>query len=378
MFTGNPSAGPGGAKALAGILFILGIGAGTGWSAQGAIMEDGRRDPWLWPFASDSIWNMPIGDRAEYVPAGLEPVGGFAIDHEILLRVAADAPERPLFAPLSWEKRAGGDQHLIPVRINDQDVVPDARRYWTPNFCAALLMPDNRTLRHLAPLCRPEPGGRVYGFDFRESDLHGDGILGSHGATRMSALGGSVRLGELTSGEPIRHAIKCCLFAKPYCYFGDDRKGFRWPAASADGYADQETYGGDNPAVVMGSLLALKPDADLADLKTPVGRKLAEAMRDYGCYVVDDAAHEVFYLCAERGVERSLPASSATSPRSGMNCGRTSTCFCRCCTSWTTTGRIPSAAAASRGLRWHLRWRIGLPVSHRRTNHLRSEWTFPW
>ena len=268
-----------------------------------ATMADGTRDPWLWPFASNSIWNHPIGSEARYVPAGLKAAGGFGIDVEILLRVAADAPERPLFAPKSWDHRAGGTQHLPPVRINDQDTVPDARQYWTPNFCAALLLPDNRTVRHLAPLCRPEPGGPVFAYHMGESDLHGNGIAGSHGASRMSALGGSVRVGELTGEAPIRHALKCCLFAKPYCYFGDDRRGFRWPAAGADGYAGKQSYGGANKAVVMGSLLALPPDADVSRLQTPVGKKLAAALRDYGCYIVDDAAHDVFYLCAERGVE---------------------------------------------------------------------------
>src|SRR3989344_6009640 len=34
------------------------------------------RDPLKWPFASDSIWNMPIGDGAVYVPANLNPDPG--------------------------------------------------------------------------------------------------------------------------------------------------------------------------------------------------------------------------------------------------------------------------------------------------------------
>ena len=40
----------------------------------------GQRDPWLWPFASNSIWNMPIGSEARYVPAGLKAQGGFDLD----------------------------------------------------------------------------------------------------------------------------------------------------------------------------------------------------------------------------------------------------------------------------------------------------------
>lgn len=99
--------------------------------AAGLAGAEDRRDPWLWPFSSESVWNRPIGGEAVYVPAGIRGSGGFGIDVEILLRVAPDAPERPLFVPKSWEQRAGGTTHLPPVRINDQDTAPDARPYWT-------------------------------------------------------------------------------------------------------------------------------------------------------------------------------------------------------------------------------------------------------
>lgn len=272
-----------------------------------AVHAEASRDPWLRPFDSRSIWNMPIGSEAEYVPGGLTPAAGFSIDEEILLRVAADAPERPLFAPASWEKRAGGTLHLPPVRINDQYTVPDARQYWTPNFCAALLMPDNRTLRHLGPLCRPEPGGPVFAYTFGESDLHGDGILGSHGGSRLSALGGSIRLGELTGEEPVRHALKFVIDCGKFCHFDETNKGYRWPAATADSYA-AERYKGTNKALLMGSLLALRPELSVGTLalKTPVGKKLFHALQDYGAYIVDDSAHDYFYLAGERGVQEEM------------------------------------------------------------------------
>ncbi|MFM2166164.1 MAG: hypothetical protein RIS79_535, partial [Verrucomicrobiota bacterium] len=173
----------------------------------------------------------------------------------------------------------------------------------------ALLMPDGRTVRHLGPLCRPEPGGPVFAYTFGESDLHGDGILGSHGGSRMSALGGSVRLGELTGEEPILHALKVDVFCAKYCFFDESRKGFRWPAACADSYA-RDNYKGQNKAVVIGSLLALRPEVKIDDLplKTPVAKKLFRAFQDYGAYIVDDSAHEVFYVCAERGVSDEVKA----------------------------------------------------------------------
>lgn len=264
----------------------------------------GTRDPWLWPFASDSMWNTPIGSGAVYVPAGIGAAQSVGFDDELLLRVSTNAPKQKLFAPKSWTARTGGTQQVGELRIDDGIVVPDARKGHTPNNCAALLLPDGKTVKHIGVLCRPEPAGPVYGYPFNpDSDLFGDGIHGSHGGSGLSALGGSIRKGELTGDAPIRHALKVDIFCAKYAFYGEDRKGFRWPAAKTDGYA-KDRYKGTNRAVVMGSLLALPPvvtEAELA-LKTPIGKKLFRALQDYGAYVVDDAAWDCHYLCAEQGV----------------------------------------------------------------------------
>ncbi|HEX8914164.1 MAG TPA: hypothetical protein VF796_17580, partial [Humisphaera sp.] len=274
------------------------------FAAAAAPAGEAPRDPWLRPFAATSIWNTPVGSGATYVPAGLAAAKTIGIDAEILVRVPAGSPEKPLLAPKGWETRAGGTTVVGGLPVPHGLVVPDARKWHTPNNCAAFLLPDGKTVRHVGVLCRPEAGGPVYGYPFNpDSDLHGDGAHGSHGGSGLSALGGSVRLGELTSAEPIRHALKVDLFCKKYAYHGPDRPGYRWPATKADSYA-AKGYGGTNKAVVMGSLLAIPPAVDEASLalKTPVGRKLYAALRDYGAYVVDDAAWDCHYLCAEEGV----------------------------------------------------------------------------
>ena len=45
------------------------------------------------------------------------------------------------------------------------------------------------------------------------ADLRGDGVTNSagQGASGMSGLGGTIRLGELTGERPLRHAIKTCV-----------------------------------------------------------------------------------------------------------------------------------------------------------------------
>jgi hypothetical protein len=116
------------------------------------------------------------------------------------------------------------------------------------------------------------------------TSLTGTGIEGCHGGSGMSGIGGTIRQGELTGAQPIRHALKLSLPCETSC--SPAHGGHRWPAATADsGYEDE--YGGDNPEVTMGALLALPPDTDLSGITAPDVRKVADALRTYGGYVVD-------------------------------------------------------------------------------------------
>ena len=121
--------------------------------------------------------------------------------------------------------------------------------------------------------------------------ITGDGIRGAHGGSGMSSIGGTIRLGELVPNGIIRHALKVNLYAQKYlAYNEDETPGYRWPAIRADGYANESTYGGPNPALEMGALLALLPNFDVNSLQTEPGRIIATAFINYGGYVVDDTA----------------------------------------------------------------------------------------
>ncbi|MBC8143217.1 MAG: hypothetical protein H7Y38_17460, partial [Armatimonadetes bacterium] len=134
--------------------------------------------------------------------------------------------------------------------------------------------------------------GSVYG------DGLGDGTTpGAHYGSGMSVLGGSIRSGELTSSEPIRHALKFLVYAKKYLYYSSSLPGYKWPAKLADNYANDPNnpnrYQGTNTNLVMGSLVAIPGWRTVNDLQlsSPKARKIAQALLDYGAYIVDDTAY---------------------------------------------------------------------------------------
>jgi hypothetical protein len=79
----------------------------------------------------------------------------------------------------------------------------------------------------------------------------------------------------------------------------------------ADAYASPSTYGGDVPALRMGSLLAIPPSVSEASLglETAPGRKLFRALQDYGAYVVDDTAWDAHAIAVDQEVQDEFRAA---------------------------------------------------------------------
>lgn len=169
------------------------------------------------------------------------------------------------------------------------------------------------------PYChRAEPGEvqSIYGLDYRRDGTGAGG--GGHAGSGLSAIGGSVRLGELTGTAAITHALKVNIACPDYCYAGTrsnpeptpiDGAGYRWPAIRRD---VSGTYGRSVDGLQMGSLIGLpcNPDASNvcqltfdnisapsnripsgcptgAGLTTSLAKKLFKALQDWGAYVAD-------------------------------------------------------------------------------------------
>jgi len=261
------------------------------------------RNPMLWPFAANSIWNRPIGNAANYVYAGLTSADYITFDEEAIILTPNTPITSVYYNDTGWAKdkshrcsKEGGKLRDWPIPSN---FVPDFHGN-TPNASTAALS-QNGTIDQTQPFARCSAGGYATSkFNSEEyTDLlssYGNDALGAHGGSGLSAIGGSIRAGELLPGGEIRHAIKINVQAAKYlAYNDDDSPGYRWPAVRADANASQ-TYGGKNPAVEMGALLSLKPDFREDSLQSTPGQILARALKRYGGYIVDDTAWDAFAI----------------------------------------------------------------------------------
>ncbi|WP_017317893.1 hypothetical protein [Mastigocladopsis repens] len=297
------------------VVFVAGVIAALLLGCLAAPSQTPTRDKLLWPFATTSPWNMPIGSNAKYVDAYIGSKG-VGVDTDWFITTKESDPVVATYMPGGWDKdRCTGTQPQQqaqwhpeagqPLKVPDDLIIADARQGFTPNNSSAFLMPDGKTLVSFNVTARCKQGGPLYGNWFGEQDIYGDGIDGGHGGSGMSSIGGSIRKGELLNDEPIRHALKIVIWGKWLHYNpSSPTPGRRWPARLADGGAANQ-YQGPNPALVMGSLLAIPPKvtAESLGLTTKAGKKILAAMQDYGAYVVDDSGWDYNYLCLERSAE---------------------------------------------------------------------------
>ncbi len=278
------------------------------------------RDPRFWPFSSDSVWNLPIGAFAVYVPAGIaqSTARGMTTDPDILILEPA-APIAPVYLNSdAWTGRSRCDAQggiLFEAPIPAGFVVPGAAPGSTPNHAVAILDADGETLFQGQPYTHCTADGPVTMWWFQNAeDLDGSGTDGGHGGSKLSSIGGTIRLGELVPGGVIRHTMKVSLDGLANLYFNTSNQGFRWPAKTAD-FCASICYGGTNPALRMGALLALPASLDLdgMGLETEPAKIFARALQDYGAYVVDNAGWSVYGLDVEFSPTGSVEEEFASS-----------------------------------------------------------------
>ncbi|MDR2920049.1 MAG: hypothetical protein LBV72_11875 [Tannerella sp.] len=276
--------------------------------------KDEFRDPYLWPFSQTSIWNMPIGSDAEYVPALFEDTDKLrmTVDEDYIVMKPNAPLTKVYYSEAGWNKNKDRCEHNGTLLFeapfpHDWIISSDTWIGTTPNSGLATLMPDGETIKQTQPFAHCQNGDIATSKVLcKDVNIYGEGITGAHGGSRMSAIGGALRNHELTpTSGPIRHVLKVNVYANKNLYYDQVTKGYRWPAGGADSSA-AGLYGTirktpPNKECRMGALLALPASLDIAslELKTEPARILAVAFQDYGAYIVDNTAWDVFAIITE-------------------------------------------------------------------------------
>jgi Carbohydrate binding module (family 6) len=265
------------------------------------------RNVLLQPFASDSIWNMPIGSDAVYAAADITPPSNVAADEDILILT----PTAPLTSldtnAAAWQggvdrcnqstypNKSTGLSLPIPTDFVLSNTSPG--QTGTPNNSGAILAADGQTIYSPQPVQRCVAGGPLTYLTnvlYPNTNLYTDGIAGAHGGSGLSSIGGTIRMGELVPGSstvvngvanPIRHVLKFEFNTGIFTKFASN---FVWPATQGGG-------GGEG----SGLLVALLPSFDFNSLLTAPGRSIAWTLINYGAYLVDSTGWDALQICTE-------------------------------------------------------------------------------
>jgi hypothetical protein len=261
----------------------------------------GSRNAEQWPFLATSIWNMPIGTHAEYAAADLAPVKGLAADQSVVVMdpTAAETAIEQGPTTQTGDRCALGGQSLGTVPLPASLVIPDSSH----NNGFAIIGEDGISLTEGSRFARCTVGQPATASSAKSTGtIYDSGQLGATGGSGLSTLGGLLRAGDLTPGSATRHVLRLDIDGEADLYPGTRATCYVWPAVRCDAYGPSQ-YGGANPALRMGSLLAIPQSISFASLglKTEAARQLAWTLQNYGAYVVNDSTRAVVSLGTEEG-----------------------------------------------------------------------------
>jgi hypothetical protein len=273
--------------------------------ASAACGSTPTRDATLWPFTSNSPWNMPLGSGAQFeVSTALctNDVAGTGMSAYI----NASSFSHPVFRANSsdplvgiFQRKTGQQLATIrsPAGATPSRPLPSSG-WWDGHL--HIIDSPGRYVHEMWRAERRNDGGWNVDYYVR-NDLYGAGI--ANGGTRAyggSAIGGLIRSGELTNGIP--HPV---AFALPQWR---QRRGWVWPATTEDG-GGNNSYSGNVP---MGTLVAIPGNIDLTQFSPPLspqGLVIAQALQDYGAYDVDSSGGD-FILYVETNAAGELNAQA--------------------------------------------------------------------
>lgn len=299
------------------------------------------RVPALWPFDTDSIWNLPIADGATFQTTGdaataalisathgapwvnqadySHPV--YHARHTDPVTTVADFGHSHAVNPGAGALQGGNFAYRVPADAGPADAADGHMHVVDPTgrYCdEAIYVERNAVTPTLMGCSRSH---RV--------DLLGMGVGPMQGTRAYGgpAIGGLVRSWEIDPTHPlytgvIRHplsiALKGAQMLRTSGGAGYNSAGYGtglgyvWPATEQDG-SSSGSYTGSIP---MGSYVAIPPAVNLGTLgiATAAAMMIAVAMQDYGAYVTDTAGAVILAY-----VETTAPTAWAIEARSNSS-----------------------------------------------------------
>lgn len=257
------------------------------------------RDAWQHPFLSTSIWNTPIGSNAIFYSAGIfitheKPLMLYS-DIAYFIKTTSSDPVTLWYNQVSWSQTA--DHCAITSSLPPRNIIFPSNFTQTiyGNNVGSVLNPDGQNVVQMLQLYRCEKNSPVLASVKGNTNIYtSNGTYGSHGGSGLSGIGGCIRPGELLPNTPdISHSLNLQIYAAYYYYKSLDSNGVlvpgscrTWPAIYCDG--ESSGYGGTNPYLKMGSLLAVPLHiSGTLNIQTIPGKKILNALTYYGGYIKD-------------------------------------------------------------------------------------------
>lgn len=243
----------------------------------------GNRDPAVWPFDAASPWNTAIGSKAAFASVqspGLDFAGrGLVVqpaqDDRTLFIARPDDPVVPVL------RRFGGGEWM---RLR---LAGGAMRNATRPLNCTVIDPQLGLAHELIMAGRAGEG--VEAMLCYTNSLRGAGIppeqLG-HTLSGMPLMAGVIREGELQRG--IRHALAASVIHQGLSRSGTGGHPFVWPARHVPMESRKLEAMSAAGNIHFGTLLAIPPDVDIAQLGLGTNGpafEIARALQDYGAYV---------------------------------------------------------------------------------------------
>lgn len=267
------------------------------------------KDPFLNPFSKNSAHHRPVGSGAQYAAGNHPSTSSWMKNTKRSIVINVGAPWG-----VSLAATDAGDPlrtvGAVSLRCNKVQGFPKTIRMPKEGFPTPVLIQDGCTDGVVVIYDRVQNvphqirqynwnSGRPLGGQYKTWSINGLGHGTKPGervgtsASGVAAMFGLLRGDEINnSNRKIEHALQMALPRKPGNCANMLARKFVLPATSGD--TSMNSAGHNQGNIPYGALMALPPPAkggpNLDSLGlTPRGKKLAEAVRDYGIYVVDGA-----------------------------------------------------------------------------------------